>query len=125
MEIVNVKDIGVIENGLRDCSHIVNSFLFNANNNGKTLYFPKGYYFIKDGLFLDARNYIGMECDNEAVIYIDKSTTAITILNMGKNNENHNITINGFRIEGYTLFKYIKNVIRWYIVRPLSNIFND
>lgn len=118
MDIVNIKDLGVIENGLKDCSHTVNSFLLNANNNGKTLYFPKGCYYIKSGLIIDARNNIGLKCDNKTMFYTGKNTTAITILNMN-NNQSNAIKLVGLHIEGYSLFKYIKNVIKWYVLKKI------
>lgn len=111
--IVNVRSIGVVDNGLVDCSIEVNSFLSNEENNGKVLYFPKGKYYVKAGIVFNMIYDINIKCDNDAIIYIDRKSAAINIINTDK--AKYSIVVTGLTIVGYSRIQYIKNTVEYII----------
>lgn len=81
---VNALDIGVINDGKTDCSEIINSFLSNKKNKGKTLYISKGEYFINKGIVFHPENKIKLVCE-DAVFYGDNSEDSIGIKVVAQN----------------------------------------
>lgn len=81
---VNALDIGVINDGKTDCSEIINNFLSDKKNKGKTLYIPKGKYFFNKGIVFHPKNKIKLVCE-DAVFYGDNSEDSFGIKIIAQN----------------------------------------
>ena len=79
--VVNVLDIGVINDGKTDCSKIINDFLNNIDNYNKELYFPHGKYYFKDTIKVN-NNFNSIKFEEGSFIQSNENTAIYVIPKM-------------------------------------------